>query len=681
MSYLIYLLPIAIISIYFELIGRAIAYKFKITSSFLYLPLGFSFILAISYIATSFLTFLNVNFCVVFFIIALICLISLIYALKNIKKIDTRLSLKNLCIVLVCSLFLLYYSYNTTLGNLDGFDTTFYLNLVSQNIGGGELNNINYLWGNTESWSIPVLYSFQSYYYFASCILFIFQKIYSFLGIAFYSITEFIWMFQVLFDISLVTLVCESISTVCDKYKKTLLRLLCFVFIIGFYGRYQFNNVYGFFGNSLKTITIGYSSLCLYGYIKELNKGYLYGLYVYLLANCALSSSGTFIAVLFLFAVMFIVLNNNDFLFKEYAVIGFFIGHNVIQSVFKNERILLSLALTTIMCLLLYICNNILIEFIKKYKKQLLVFVFILMLICSYAFTGNIVDMNSFWNNSGKMYDMVLYINSFDFYNVVSAKNLYLVYCLIILVINLIFYRKDNNIIPFWILIICFFNPLCCGFINSINAVYYRAYEIIINPFTIVMMTSNCLSLIENKTIKQALAVTFCLTMTFLNNPLRPMYYHESYIPNENYNKLYKMSNDEFLIIDELKNLTLDEENPKIVTANILTQSMLQKGTYIYGRTLSEKPDWTDAEHQVYAIFYPTSYYGDIGQPKDADFENAVQYLKEANIDYVVMNKQIDYYDKEQDIYYPLYLFIINDNSIQIMYENVTYILMKVDKN
>ncbi len=45
------------------------------------------------------------------------------------------------------------------------------------------------------------------------------------------------------------------------------------------------------------------------------------------------------------------------------------------------------------------------------------------------------------------------------------------------------------------------------------------------------------------------------------------------------------------------------------------------------------------------------------------------------------MNKETDYYDKNQNIYYPLYLLIINDNSIQIMYENDTYILLKVDKS
>ncbi len=57
------------------------------------------------------------------------------------------------------------------------------------------------------------------------------------------------------------------------------------------------------------------------------------------------------------------------------------------------------------------------------------------------------------------------------------------------------------------------------------------------------------------------------------------------------------------------------------------------------------------------------------------------KYLRKANIDYVVMNKETDYYDKNQNIYYPLYLLIINDNSIQIMYENDTYILLKVDKS
>ncbi len=472
----------------------------------------------------------------------------------------------------------------------------------------------------------------------------------------------------------------ESINVVAKK-KSKLLCVLAFSFLIIFYGRYQFNSVYGFFGNTLKTITIAYSSLCLYKYIDSLNKGYIYSFYIYILASCALSSSGTFIAVLFLFAYMLILIEYDQKIFKEFAIIGFFIGHNVIQSVFKNEKIVLSLIIVTVVCLILYLSNDLLNKVIREYKKQFVILIFVLMFIGSFLMTKNLIDINSFWNNSGKMYDMVLYFNSFDFNNIVTAKNLYLVYCFVILIINLIFYRKDKNIVIFWILIICFFNPLCCGLMNSINSVYYRAYEIIINPFTVIMMTYNCLELISSNQVKTVLTATLCLLMTVLSNPLKPMYYHTSYIPDADYNYLYKMNNDEFLIIDELKNLTLDEDNPRIVTANILTQSMLQKGTYIFGRTLLENTNWSEAEHQVYAIFYPASYYGDIGQPKDADFENAVEYLREANIDYVVMNKETDYYDKNQNIYYPLYLLIINDNSIQIMYENNTYILLKVDKS
>ncbi len=680
MSHLIYILPIALISIYFELIGRAVSFKFKISNNGLYLPIGFSFVLAACYIATSFLTFLSVDFIIVFLIIAIICFSLLVYSLKNIKNIDTKINWKSLSFILVCSLFLLYYSFNTTLGNLDGFDTTFYLNLVSQNIGGSELNNTNYIWGNTESWSIPVLYSFQSYYYFASCVLFLIQKVYSFLGLTFFSIIEFIWMFQALFTISFVNLIMESINVVAKK-KSKLLCALAFSFLIIFYGRYQFNSVYGFFGNTLKAITIAYSSLCLYKYIDSLNKGYIYSFYIYILASCALSSSGTFIAVLFLFAYMLILIEYDQKIFKEFAIIGFFIGHNVIQSVFKNEKIVLSLIIVAVACLILYLSNDLLNKIIRKYKKQFVILIFALMFIGSFLMTKNLIDINSFWNNSGKMYDMVLYFNSFDFNNIVTAKNLYLVYCFVILIINLIFYRKDKNIVIFWILIICFFNPLCCGLMNSINSVYYRAHEIIINPFTLIMMTYNCLELISSNQVKTVLTIMLCLLMTVLSNPLKPMYYHTSYIPDADYNYLYKMNNDELLIIDELKNLTLDEDNPRIATANILTQSMLQKGTYIFGRTLLENPNWSEAEHQVYAIFYPASYYGDIGQPKDADFENAVEYLREANIDYVVMNKETDYYDKNQNIYYPLYLLIINDNSIQIMYENNTYILLKVDKS
>lgn len=99
MSYLIYVLPIIFIAIYFEIIGRTIAYKLKIGGSSIYLPLGFAMVLALGYILTSFLSFLNVNFYILFLAYLLIFLGTIVYTTINIKKIDKHTQWKTIGIV------------------------------------------------------------------------------------------------------------------------------------------------------------------------------------------------------------------------------------------------------------------------------------------------------------------------------------------------------------------------------------------------------------------------------------------------------------------------------------------------------------------------------------------------------------------------------------------------------
>lgn len=680
MQYFIYIYFILLILLYYELLGQAVSKYLKIDFNSLYLPIGFVTIQAFSYFFTSIFSFLNVNTIFYYSTQALLLLISIVFVIRKKEYNKYQFKLKKLLFITLSTIFLLYYTYNTTLGDLNGFDTTYYLNLMSQNIGLKEMNSINPIWGFYKQGSIEDLYSFQSYFYNASFLMFIFQKISNILKISFYPAIQFMWLFQTLFFVLLSNIICETVETLKETKNKTPLYLVSFSILILFFGRYQYNSVYGFFGNTLRTIIQAYACLNVYYYFKTGNSNYKYSIYLFILSGCSVSSTGAFISVLFLFALFFVLSNSNTTILKEYAIVLLPILTNLIQYILK-QNILISICISILVCSLLFIFNKTLVSFINKYKKLLFIFIFVSLFLMSYQITHNVFDLSGFFSRTGITYDMVLYFFNFSIKKGFDASNVYIIICDLLVLLNLIFKRNDKLMTMAWILIICFFNPFCCNFLSKVNTVYYRAYEIILNPFTIIYMTNNIFEMIDNKAINYSISIIVLLVIAYTANLSKPMYYHESYIPSKDYNGFYRMNNDEIDVINELKVYCLDKENPRIITPNLLTQSMLQKGTYIFGRSLQVNPDWTDAEKELYAIFYPAIYYGDPDQPANPDYDNYESYLKEADIDYVVVDKSLMHYYPEEDNYYGLYYYLLRiGRDINVLYDNNSYLIISVNK-
>ena len=70
-------------------------------------------------------------------------------------------------------------------------------------------------------------------------------------------------------------------------------------------------------------------------------------------------------------------------------------------------------------------------------------------------------------------------------------------------------------------------------------------------------------------------------------------------------------------------------------------------------------------------------YFGDPEQPK-ADYDNMCQYLQEADIRYVVQDRQIEYYDKEQNIWYSM-TYVVDKCGEYPIFENDRYAVYRFD--
>lgn len=572
---------------------------------------------------------------------------------------------------------MLFYAWNTTLGDTTGFDSTFYLNLVSTNVDALKLNSTSTDYGVFSS-GISAQYTFQSYYYFLSYFIYFVSKFITRVTDA-TNMSIMVWIFQTIYNFFLVSIVINGAEKIA-KNKRLFKYVMLFIFLF-FYGKIYFNNIFGFYGNTYKTIAIAYAILYLYELINESSICNWIMFACALLASCAFSSTAVFILFLLLFGAYFGLVDKEDYLFRFYGLILYFPLVNImIVGLRKGIKDTWYLAL--IACIIIFILNKFLVKLSRlKYTKLIIVVIaFLTMFIMSYKVTGNLLDFSAFFNNGSEKYDMT--INYFALKTSFGRnQNLYRIIIWISLLYMCIFEYKNKLIISFIILIVVLFNPFCCAYLYSINPVYYRAYEIIINPFTFMLYVNMMLERINNKKVNMVVLIVILASFTINTDYLTPLYYHESFVPGDTYNNLMKMDKDEY---DVLKALKVDADyysseisNPYIITSNLFTESVIPNGSYLFGREFRYFKDWSESRLQLYSMFYPADYLGNKNQPVKPDYDNLAKYLKEEGVTYIVVDKTEEYYDEDLGYYTYLIYKVAECGYGYSVYSNDTYELIK----
>lgn len=655
--------------IYFEILGQYLQNKLNRQICEIGLGIGLMVFLSYAYITSSILTAMNCDFMVLIVLYSLFFITGVVCILKDIKKIKYRFSWLHLILVALVSIFV-FYSLNQSLGNLHGFDTTFYLNFVTGNAKLGNLNSKSVLYGGDTRIGISFQYKFQSFYYFASYIVYLGTKLFYL-----YPATVYIWVFQILFYAFFFSLLLNTYRKIANrKYNVLVLSII----LIGFYfGKLYFNSVFGFFGNSYRIVCIGYVCYFLKDYFSNAlleNKAVVS---IATLAACSVSSTSLFVVIILYFAV-FIVNYKNDKKILRWMSISLVLPTINLLTIVR-ENIWTSIFFSIIVMLTIYLIGDLVNCKLKKINIGIILFLIttIFMLFMSYRITGNLFDFTTFTNNLSGSADMTIDLLDFK-----DAPIIHIIYSLVFLtsfIIAFVFNRKDKLLLVSIIIFIMFLNPFCCTYFYKVNPVYHRTWDAIINPFMYIFVISLVCVKINNKLIK-TLSLSLLSLISILNiNFFKPSYYHDSFYIDGNYNKLYKMNDVDFDVIEHLKE---DINNngvikPKIVTQNILTQSMITRGEYIYSRCFESNNKWTNAEYQIYAIFYQEQAYDGFYQPNDADTENVEKYIKEAGIDYLVLDKEWCYFDIKTNAAMPLMYKI--DEFKYPFYENEKYVIYHFD--
>ena len=226
---------------------------------------------------------------------------------------------------------------------------------------------------------------------------------------------------------------------------------------------------------------------------------------------CGFSSSGTFSFVFIMFALFFVLVDKENNLLKYYSISLFFPTLNILF--IKIDTSFIVILLTLLFFLFVYILNNIIIKFFrKKYIKQATIILISIALVLSSAlfYTYNYNFVEFFFNNHSEFSDM-----SWDYFSFYDLRHwIFNLLILIPMFYYIVKYRKNKLSMIIWILILTVFNPLSANLLNGLFVVYYRAYDLIINQFTISYFTSPYVSYF----IKFYLI--FCFLQIFLNKIL-----------------------------------------------------------------------------------------------------------------------------------------------------------------
>lgn len=658
-----YLLFPLLLLIYFEVLGRVILTSLKRKPFDFSFVVGFIFVMAVLYVTCWPITAFNGNFYTLLVLMIIEFLGSLVLIVKQFKNIDWSFDWKLGLAFIVVVLFECYISYNRTLGELHGFDTLYYLNFVNYNIGNPELNSVHPHFGTVPNNEIQqITYVFQSMYYFASVIIFSGRKVLGIIGKTFETLPAYFWTFQVMLHAMLVGTSLTCLKEI--KSKNKTFNIAMALLLLLFVGNFYYNNVFGFIGNNWRMSIHAIATLFLFRYFKNNEDIDLYIFYICQLALCGVASTGTFAAVFVLFGLFYTFYRTRKNVLKEYALVLFVPAYNVIVTKLGTD--MKWLIATIVLFIAIYLLNDFIITLFKNkfVRYGSVIVLFLITFIASLLITKNPFNFYAFTNNYSEYADM-----SWDYFDFKDFRHW--IFNPIVLIPST-YYLVKNKEHPFskmsLLLILIIYNPFCCTFINKINWVYYRTYDIIINQYTLILFSVYLIEDLKKENLKKSLSLVLLACSIVLSVIQIPRVYHETFIPDENYNKLLKIDNRELELIQNVRELIKVHgiKNPRIINQTFLMPSFIQDARNLFGKekrfNLLEE---TNSRFQCYHIFFPhDDVYDNYYFEADIDYANTNFYLEDSGYDILIIDRN-SYYQDENGEYKPVTSLVDTDKFLE----------------
>lgn len=637
MKYFILFIPLFF---YFELLGRAILLKFNRKPFDISFSIGMVFTMAILYVIGWPISSLDMPSIYYVFLLCSYFLISLFFIIKNIKKIDYSFDYRYLIVFLILLAFEIFESYNRTLADPHGFDIVFYVNYIGYNVDTAALNSVQPLFGtfpNTHPQAIT--YVFQSYNYFISSYIYIAQKLFGLLHVSLDFLPSYVWTFQILLHCMFISVSLSSIKEL--KIKNKIMQISFVVLLVLFLNNLYYNNSFGFLGNSYRMSIHALATIFLFRYFDSKEHNDLFIFLTCMLGLCGFSSTGTFAFVFVLFALFFYLYDKENNLIKYYSLFLFMPVLNILCVKLGIKWYVV--VFTLLVFIILYFLNDLILKIYKnKYIRYgTIALVALFLIVMSVRITHNLFDFYGFTYNYSERQDM-----SWDYFDFFNYRHwIFNPIVLVPLFYHLFKNRKHPFSIVCIVLILSIFNPFGATYMNKINWVYYRTYDIIINQFTLVYFINYLYENIRKKQIVSyiLLAASIVLAVTQI-----PQYYHESFKPSDDYNYIYKIDNSELEMINNVRNLIKDKgiERPRIINSTFFMNSFIKNGEYLIGKEIKyDYAAYNDLTYDLYLIFYPPNGWDNFRPTDPPKYDEVIELLKQSDFDIVIVDNGlfIDY--------------------------------------
>lgn len=619
---------------YFELLGRYFFYKIKKSPLDFSFVMGFLLFIGALYIIGWPISAFNRPSIYYVYLISILFLITVVLIIKNIRKISFCFNKKLWIIFFVLLLFEIIISLNRTLGQPHGFDALYYINYIGFNVDTNSLNSLHPHFGTSpNTYKDTITYVFQSYNYFISAFVFIAKKLFGLVSKTIDFLPLYVWTFQIIlhaFFISTSLMVIKEL-----EIKSKILNISLVILLILFMDNIYYNNCYGFIGNNFRMSIHAIATIYLFRYFASKDKRDLFLFFISMIGMCGFSSTGTFATIFVLFGLFFFLYNKEKNLLKYYSVVMYIPTINILM-VKLGIHWYIAIFVFVVFAAVYYFNDQILHLFENAYVRySLIILVAAFIIVMSIIVSGEKSIFHYFINNYSERQDM-----SWDYFDFKDLKHW--IFNLIVLV-PMFFHLFENKKHPFSIiaivLILTVFNPLGGNFMNKINWVYYRTYDIIVNQFTIAYFLNYLIMKINyNKLI-----ISFvCIESLFLAIVQIPSFWHESFIPDDDYNKINKIENSELELITNVRQMICDNniENPAIISPTFYMSTYIKDSTYLIGKEKRYNYDnFSELTYELYKIFFPVDYDYDNFRPSETpDYDNVIEYLKESNYDILIVD-------------------------------------------
>lgn len=635
-------------------IGIGVTKITKYHSSGFYAPIGFISLLFILQLFYYPLQFFAIDSKYLMIISMAIIGIGTIYALIHCKEILKNLFKIKILWVIICLILFIYIFYHCYIG-MELTDTQVYLNYITQNINIEHLGQFSFTNGKLFE-SPDIFYLYQGYYYFASFMCWLINAPYNFLHIGgiVENITIIIWGLGSIYSLISTMFILNVIDHF--KYEKQYFKWAIIAFVTLLYNFYYWRVAFAFYGNTFRTLMVGMLIFELYRKYQENEHIPLFPIIAIIGAGLASSSSFLFISFDIVYLLMtYLYYKKIPNTFKTLSYIVFPLVLYMIA--FVSYYSLLLALIIAIAAIAYYIFSfskvsqkflDIIDNFLGKYGNIVFLIIVPIFFIIHSAYimvTNPYYEINFFnYFANHAEYDMT--VDPFGIYANPLDKFLIIAKWIAVIYIIIKTYKKENNYLGYTLLfaMLIFLNPLTITSISVLYTynVYYRAFDIILNPFTAViyiiaindMLHSFALS---KQLISGFIVISLLLFHCYLFIPIdRFTSYAFHYSKGKDVDPITKLDPEELKVLQTIRAYELVPQDHQISVISQLegfktffpnTYQIFARAQYYYPASRINEEFFQIAKRQ----------YSWLERP-DVDYSKACQYIKEYDVDLAVIN-------------------------------------------